>query len=38
MKRKPMKSNQDKRIFRHTAMKTNSVNVRDVVPRGGIRM
>lgn len=38
MKRKAMRKAKDKKVFRHTAMKTNSVNVRDVVPRGGIRM
>lgn len=28
----------DSRIFRHTAEKTNSVNVYDSIPRGGTRM
>lgn len=28
----------DRRIFRHTAQKMNSINVYDVIPRGGTRM
>lgn len=38
MRRKIKNKAKDNRIFRHTAMKTNKVNVGSYVARGGIRM
>lgn len=38
MYRKAMSLRKDRRIFRHTAERMNSVNIYDVIPRGGTRM
>lgn len=36
--RKPMKKSRDRRIFRRTALKTKSINLRPMTMRGGIRL
>lgn len=38
MRRRPVKANKDRRIFRQTADKTKVVNVRPVSTRGGFRL
>lgn len=38
MKRKMVRRNKDRKIFRHTAEKTKKINVSPNVSRGGIRL
>lgn len=38
MRRKPVKANKDRRIFRQTADKTKAVNVHPISTRGGFRL
>lgn len=37
-KKKKLKSRKDKKIFRHTAVKSKNINLSPAVPRGGIRL
>lgn len=38
MKRRYVKKGKDRSVFRHTAEAMNSINVYDLIPRGGTRM
>lgn len=38
MRRVPVKRVKDSKIFKHTAVKTNQINVGAVQPRGGVRL